>query len=141
MSSVKLPVCVTEHEIHAPDSCDYVCDESAFYHSRHGLEIAEARRPHMHSVGLRGAVSDNVVAQFSARRFNHTVHFAFRHPEPFSDDLEVKDESGNVKYAETLFIKRTVGSTTISATTNWKGVGARGTSQDDCLIREIYLIE
>ena len=58
-----------------------------------------------------------------------------------SYDLEVKDESGNVKYAERLFIKRTVGSTTISATTNWKGVGARGTNQDDCLIREIYLIE
>ena len=58
-----------------------------------------------------------------------------------SYDVEVKDEAGNVKYAERLFFKRTAGSTTISATTNWKGVGARGTSHDDCLIREIYLIE
>ena len=56
-------------------------------------------------------------------------------------DLEVKDEGGNVKYAERLFVKRTSGSSTISATTNWKGAGARGTSHDDCLIREIYLIE
>jgi hypothetical protein len=56
-------------------------------------------------------------------------------------DIEVRDESGNVKYDEKLFIKRTVSGTTISATTNWKGSGARASCNDDCLIREIFLYE
>jgi hypothetical protein len=56
-----------------------------------------------------------------------------------SYDLEVKDEKGNVQYAEVLFIKRTLGSTIIKATTDWKDAGARSTNKDDCLIREIFL--
>lgn len=53
-------------------------------------------------------------------------------------ELEIKDEKGEIKYAEVLRIKRSMGSTTIGSTTEWTSSGARGTNKEDCLIREIY---
>ena len=56
------------------------------------LQIAEARRAHVHAIRLRRSVAHDVVADLAARRFDRLIHFAGRNAEAFGHDLEVIDE-------------------------------------------------
>ena len=52
--------------------------------------------------------------------------------------VEVRDEKGNIRYAEQFEIERSHSSTTISSSRQWESGGARSTTMNDCLVREIY---
>src|SRR5438045_852576 len=56
------------------------------------LHICQASRTHVHAVGFRPTVADNVVSHFAARRFDCLIDLTLGYPKSFSDDLEVVDE-------------------------------------------------
>ncbi len=67
-------------------------NQNVFKHRPERLQISEARRPHEHSMRIRGPVAHDVITKFSARRFDHLIHRTGRNTKAFGHDLEVIDQ-------------------------------------------------
>src|ERR1019366_7375634 len=87
-----LPVDLPQHDIDTPNCRDHIRQQPSFAHLRKRLQIGQASRPHMHAVGLRSSITDDVIAHLAARRFYRLIYLARRHGKAFRDDFEVVDE-------------------------------------------------
>src|SRR5207248_8880250 len=86
-----LPINLSQDNIYASNRRHHIREQSSFTHLRQSLHICQASRTHMHAVGFRPTVADNVVSHFAARRFDCLIYLALGDRKSFRDDLEVVD--------------------------------------------------
>src|SRR6266581_345449 len=87
-SSIDFP----EHDIERSDDGGNVGQHVAARQKVHRRKMREGGRADLASVGLVGAVGDEVDAEFAFGRFDGGIDFAGRHAMPFGIELEVLDD-------------------------------------------------
>src|SRR5687768_9566551 len=72
-----LAVHLAQDDIHAAENNHGVSDRVADTHILKDGEVDKTRRAHSITISVRGAVTDNIKAQFAFRAFNSSVRFAW----------------------------------------------------------------
>ncbi len=80
-----LAVHLAQDNVERADDGHHIGHQVAANHFVERLEIDEGRRTNAHAVGLRGAVADDVVAEFALGRFDGVVDLARRRLQDFAD--------------------------------------------------------
>src|SRR3954466_2652210 len=67
---------LSEHDVERADERDHVRDEMSFHQPSQSLQIAERRRAHAKTGGVRGlAVADDEITELAFRRLDRVIGF------------------------------------------------------------------
>src|SRR5258706_10837167 len=86
------PVNLPEHDVERAENGRNVGQQVALADQIHRLQMRKAGRADLASVGLVGAVGDQIHAELALRRLDRSVDFAGRHMEALRVKLEMMDQ-------------------------------------------------
>src|ERR1019366_9964331 len=91
-SEFSSPVDLAEDDIDRTENRAHIGQHRFAAEKIHRGKMREARRPDLATIGLIGAIRDEIDTEFSLGSLDRAIDFAGRHMETFGIELEVMDQ-------------------------------------------------